>query len=167
MLNDISVNAEKALMLQGLWIVCRTQKHRRPVITYPVFFFWRGVYYTCTCLKANTKTAGFKTVSKPRPPNIWKTQFRHVQSKAREDLVEDTSTLTGNETGLLAASGHRLVVNKCCTAQLCTPLLLRSVQTVAQDEKTTSHTLIHKAFTPPWAQRRHFLTNKTSMQLFL
>jgi len=51
-------------------------------------------------------------------------------------LEEDTSTLTGNETGLLAASGHRLVVNKCCTAQLSPPLLLRSVQTVAQDEKT-------------------------------
>jgi len=33
-----------------------------------------------------------------------KTQLRLAQSKAREGLEEDTSTLTGNETGLLATS---------------------------------------------------------------
>jgi hypothetical protein len=98
----------------------------------------------------------------------WTTLFWLAQSKARVDLSEeDTATFAGNETGLLAAPLHRLVVNKCCAAQLRPPLLLRSAQRIAQDEKTTGHTLIHKAFTPPWAQRRHFLTNKISMQLFL
>ena len=142
-----------------------TQKtgHNRPCF----FFLGGGGYYTCTCLKANTKPAGFKTFQTGTSEHMKKTQLRLAQSKAREGLEEDTSTLTGNETGLLATSWHRLVVNKCCTAQLSPPLLLRSVQTVAQDEKTTSHTLIHKAFTPPWARRRRFLTNKISMQLFL
>jgi len=77
---------------------------RNPLKITPFFFLGGGGYYTCTCLKANTKPAGFKTFQTGTSEHMKKTQLRLAQSKAREGLEEDTSTLTGNETGLLATS---------------------------------------------------------------
>jgi hypothetical protein len=45
------------------------------------------------------KTAGFKIVSKPGPPNIRTTLFRLAHSQAHEDLLEEEyiATLTGKK----------------------------------------------------------------------
>jgi hypothetical protein len=154
----------KALTLQGLWIVGGTKTENTG---HNISCFLCVLYLHTLKRTPPPKTTVFKIVSKPGPPSIWRTLFRLAQSKAHEDLRGRHFNHHRKRIWIVGSVGTPLGRSKCWAAQLCPPLLLWSVQRIAQDEKTASHTLIHKAFTPPWAQWRPFLTNKITMQLFL
>jgi len=85
-----------------------------------------------------------------RDPPTYERCLDLLNQKQVEDLEVDTSTLIGNETGLLAASVHRLVVNKYAAQSSCAlPCYSGQHKELRKMRNQTSHTLIHKAFTPP------------------